>query len=222
MSWSSGKDSAFSLAQLRADPDVEVTGLLVTLRDDVDRVSMHGVRRSLVEAQAERLTLPLHIVGLPAPCPNDVYEAAMRNALAEARRDGVDTIGFGDLFLADIREYRERALAGTGVAPRFPLWRRPTDRLARDMLGAGVRAVITTVDPSRVPAELAGCAWDEALLAALPSDVDPCGEHGEFHTFVWDAPGFSSPIAIEVGDVVTRDHFVYCDLRPGAAAGTAA
>jgi uncharacterized protein (TIGR00290 family) len=219
MSWSSGKDSAFALAELRRDPDVEVTGLLVTVHDATERVSMHGVRRELVEAQADRLGLPLHVVALPSPCPNDVYEAAMRAVLDEARAEGVDTIGFGDLFLADVREYRERALAATGVAPRFPLWRRPTRALAREMLHAGVRALLTTVDVARVPAELAGHAWDEDLLASLPPGVDPCGERGEFHTFVWDGPGFSSPIDVAAGPVEVRDGFAHCDVRPvrGAA-----
>jgi uncharacterized protein (TIGR00290 family) len=219
MSWSSGKDSAHALAELGRDPDVEVVGLLVTLHREADRVSMHGVRRALVEAQADRLGLPLRVVALPTPCPDDVYEQAMRDVLAEARDAGVDTVGFGDLFLADVRAYRERALAGSGIAARFPLWRRPTDRLAGEMLDAGVRAVITTVDPERVPPELAGRAWDEDLLAVLPVDVDPCGERGEFHTFVWNAPGFRSPIPIEPGAIVERDGFVYCDvhgLEPGA------
>ena len=214
MSWSSGKDSAFALALLRSDPDIEVTGLLVTLHREADRVSMHDVRRELVEAQAERLGLPLRAVGLPSPCPNDVYEHAMRGVLAEARDAGVDTIGFGDLFLADIREYRERALAGTGMTPRFPLWGRPTAALAHDMLDAGVRAVITTVDPERVPRVLVGRIWDEDLLRELPADVDPCGEHGEFHTFAWDAPGFHAPIPVATGAIVDRAGFVHCDLRP--------
>jgi len=214
MSWSSGKDSAFALATARADPAVDVVGLLVTMNSDAARVSMHAVRRALVVEQADRLGLPLHLVELPSPCSNDLYEQAMRDALAAARADGVDEMVFGDLFLEDVRSYREQALAGTGCAARFPLWRRATDRLARDMLDAGVRAVITCVDPTRMPAELAGRSWDLDLLAELPDGVDPCGELGEFHTFVWDAPGFRSPIPVEVGETVERDGFVFADVAP--------
>jgi uncharacterized protein (TIGR00290 family) len=214
MSWSSGKDSAFALAAVRHERDVEVVGLLVTMNASADRVSMHAVRRALVVLQAERLGLPLHLVELPSPCPNDRYEDAMRGALAEARDDGVDQIVFGDLFLADIRAYREQALAETGISARFPLWDRPTDVLARDMLDAGVKAVVTCVDPSQVPAEVAGRPWDEELLADLPSGADPCGENGEFHTFVWDGPGFRAPIPVVTGPPLERDGFVFSDVRP--------
>ena len=214
MSWSSGKDSAFALAAVREERDVEVVGLLVTMNASADRVSMHAVRRKLVAAQAERLGLRLHLVQLPSPCPNDRYEDAMRAALAEARDAGVDQIVFGDLFLADIRAYREQALAETGMGARFPLWDRPTDVLAREMLDAGVKAVVTCVDPSQVPAELAGRSWDEAFLADLPPGADPCGEHGEFHTFVWDGPGFRAPIPVVTGAPLERDGFVFSDVRP--------
>ena len=214
MSWSSGKDSAFALAAARREPDVDVVGLLVTMNASADRVSMHAVRRALVVAQAERLGLPLHVVELPSPCPNDRYEHAMREALAQARAAGVDQMVFGDLFLADIRAYREQALSGSGFSARFPLWDRPTDVLAAEMLDAGVKAVITCVDPSQIPAEFAGRPWDEQLLADLPPGADPCGERGEFHTFVWDAPGFLAPIPVEVGQLVERDGFVYCDIYP--------
>jgi uncharacterized protein (TIGR00290 family) len=214
MSWSSGKDSAFALAAVRTEPDVEVVGLLVTMNAPADRVSMHAVRRVLVEAQAARLGLPLHLVELPSPCPNDRYEHAMRDALAQARDAGVDQIVFGDLFLADIRAYREQALSETGIGARFPLWNRPTDVLAREMLDAGVKAVVTCVDPSQVPAELAGRPWDEALLADLPPGADPCGENGEFHTFVWDGPAFRAPIPVVAGPPLERDGFVYSDVCP--------
>lgn len=214
MSWSSGKDSAFALHELGRDHDVEVVGLLTTVNAEADRVAMHAVRRELLEVQAERVGLPLHTVELPAPCPNGVYEAQMASAMAAAARDGVEQVVFGDLFLSDIRAYREAMMAGSGIDPVFPLWARPTDGLATDMLDAGIRAVITCVDPAQMPGELAGRAFDARLLADLPADVDPCGENGEFHTFVWDGPGFASPIDIEVGEVVERDGFVYCDLRP--------
>jgi uncharacterized protein (TIGR00290 family) len=216
MSWSSGKDSAFALAAARQDPDVEVVGLLVTMNAAADRVSMHAVRRALVIAQAERLGLPLHIVELPSPCPNDRYEHAMREALALARDAGVDQMVFGDLFLTDVRAYREQALSEAGFGARFPLWDRPTDRLAAEMLDAGIEALITCVDPSQVPAELAGRRWDAQLVAELPAGVDPCGERGEFHTFVWNAPGFFAPIPVETGARVERDGFVYCDVYPAS------
>jgi uncharacterized protein (TIGR00290 family) len=213
MSWSSGKDSAMALHAVRTQNDLDVTALLVTMNAEADRIAMHAVRRELLAAQAARLDLPVHVVDIPSPCPNDVYEAAMTGALAVARDAGVERMVFGDLFLEDVRDYRETRLADTGITPVFPLWGRPTDRLAREMLGAGVRAVLTCIDPTVLDPGLAGRAFDEALLAELPPGVDPCGERGEFHTFVWDGPGFRAPIDIEVGDVVERDGFVFCDVR---------
>jgi uncharacterized protein (TIGR00290 family) len=215
MSWSSGKDSAMALQVARADLDLDVAALLVTMNADADRIAMHAVRRELLTAQADRLGLPVHVVDIPSPCPNDVYEAAMTDALAVARGAGVDRMVFGDLFLEDVREYRETRLAGTGMTPVFPLWGRPTDRLARDMLDAGVRAVLTCVDPTVLAPEFVGRPFDETLLADLPPGVDPCGERGEFHSFVWDAPGFHAPVDIEVGEVVERDGFVFCDVGLG-------
>jgi uncharacterized protein (TIGR00290 family) len=212
MSWSSGKDSAFALAAVRAAGELDVQALLVTVTADADRVAMHAVRRELLDIQADRLGVPLHLVEIPSPCPNDVYEARMGAAVEAARAAGVDHMVFGDLFLEDVRSYRERNLAGSGITPVFPIWGRRTDVLARDMLAAGVRAVLTCVDPRVLPAELVGRSFDESLLADLPSGVDPCGERGEFHTFVWDAPGFRAPIEIELGDVVTRDGFVFRDV----------
>ena len=212
ISWSSGKDSTFALHIARVEYDVDVQALLVTVNADADRVAMHAVRRSLVEAQAERLGLPVHVVEIPSPCPNDVYEARMAAAMTWARTAGVEAMVFGDLFLHDVRAYRERNLAGTGITPMFPLWGRRTDRLAHDMLAAGVRDVLTCVDPSVLPSEFSGRAFDETLLADLPDHVDPCGERGEFHTFVWDSPEFSSPIEIELGEIVCRDGFVFCDV----------
>lgn len=212
MSWSSGKDSAFALHAIRAERAVDVRALLVTVNVEADRVAMHAVRRSLLEAQAHRLNLPLHVVEIPSPCPNDVYEARMAGAVFAARAADVEAMIFGDLFLDDVRAYRERNLAGSGITPFFPLWRRPTDLLARDILAAGIRAVLTCVDPTVVPAEFVGRSFDEALLGELPAGVDPCGEHGEFHSFVWDGPDFTSPIEIELGEVVTRDGFVFRDV----------
>ena len=216
MSWSSGKDSALALHVARAEQGIDVQGLLVTVNADADRVAMHAVRRDLVEAQADRLGLPLHVVEIPSPCPNDVYEQRMAAAISAARAAGIEQMVFGDLFLEDVREYRVHNLAPTGLTPVFPLWGRPTDLLARDMLAAGVRAVLTCVDPKVLPAEFSGRAFDENLLAELPEPVDPCGERGEFHTFVWDGPDFSSAIEIEIGETVTRDGFVFCDVVPSS------
>jgi uncharacterized protein (TIGR00290 family) len=217
MSWSSGKDSAFALHVARAEHAVDVQGLLVCVNADADRVAMHAVRRTLLETQADRLGLPLHVVEIPSPCPDDVYDVLMREAMAEARAAGIDRIVFGDLFLQDVREYRERNLAAVGMTPVFPLWGRATDRLARDMLAGGVRAVLTCVDPNVLAPEFSGRAFDETLLRDLPDSVDPCGERGEFHTFVWDAPGFRAPIDIEVGEAVSRDGFAFRDIVPAHA-----
>jgi uncharacterized protein (TIGR00290 family) len=214
MSWSSGKDSAFALHRARTQLGLDVHALLVSVNDDADRVSMHAVRTALLEMQAQRLALPLRLVRLPAPCPNDVYEQAMTAAVDTAREEGVEHFVFGDLFLEDVRRYREANLAGSGIEPVFPLWREPTAPLARSMVEAGVRAVVTCVDPAQLPAEFVGRDFDAEFLADLPAGVDPCGEGGEFHTFVWDAPGFSSPVPVERGAVVERDGFVFCDLLP--------
>jgi uncharacterized protein (TIGR00290 family) len=216
MSWSSGKDSTFALQSLA--PGIEVTKLLVTVNEEVDRVAMHAVRRSLLEQQADRLGLPLHVVPIPSPCPNEVYEARMGEAMDVAVREGVRAMVFGDLFLEDIRLYRERALASTGIEAVFPLWSRPTDELAHQMVAAGVRAVLTCVDPAQLSPSFVGRPFDEDLLHDLPAGVDPCGERGEFHTFVWDAPSFSSPIPIHTGERVSRDGFEFCDVLPGEPA----
>ena len=215
MSWSSGKDSAFALDAARRDDPVDVVGLLVTFNGDADRVAMHAVRRVLVEAQADRLGLPLHVVELPSPCPNEVYEQRMAAATASALGQGVGRIVFGDLFLTDVRAYREQMLAPTGIEPLFPLWGRPTDVLAREMVAAGVRAVLTCVDPRQLAADFAGRDFDEQLLADLPDGVDPCGENGEFHTFVHDGPIFRRPVGVRAGETVERGGFVFADLLPG-------
>ena len=214
MSWSSGKDSAFALHAVREQGAVDVTGLLTTVNADADRVAMHAVRRNLLEAQADRLGLPLHMIELPSPCPNDVYELKMAEAMAAAAASGIDHVVFGDLFLADVRAYREQALAGSGITPLFPLWGRSTEQLAGEMIAAGVGAIVTCVDPAQLSPRFAGRHFDAAFLDDLPAGVDPCGEHGEFHTFVWAAPPFRAPIDVEVGDIVQRDGFVYCDVVP--------
>ena len=214
LAWSSGKDSAFSLHVLRATPDVEVVGLLTTVNEAHDRVAMHAVRRTLLEAQAEAAGLPLLVVPIPNACTNDVYEAAMGRALEAAKARGVTGVAFGDLFLEDIRRYREERMAGTGLRPIFPLWRRPTAALAEEMLDAGLRARITCVDPRVLPASFAGREYNRRLLADLPGGVDPCGENGEFHTFAWDGPMFGHPVRVRGGEVVARDGFVFADLLP--------
>jgi uncharacterized protein (TIGR00290 family) len=218
LSWSSGKDSAWSLHLLRARPEVEVMGLLTTFNQEFDRVAMHAVRRELAEAQAAAAGAPLWRVPLPWPCSNAEYERILAEVCARAVSEGIEAVAFGDLFLREIRDYRERQLAGTGLEPIFPVWNLPTDALARDMMAAGVRARLTCVDPRVLPREFAGREWDSALLADLPAGVDPCGENGEFHTFVYDGPMFRRPIPVSSGEVVERDGFIFADLLPQASA----
>ncbi len=214
MSWSSGKDSALALQVVKEIGGVDVVGLLTTVNASFDRVAMHGVRRSLLEAQAEALGLALHVVELPWPCPNEVYEERMACAVDEACRLGIEAVVFGDLFLEDVRRYRESALKDTGVRPLFPIWLRPTLEAARLILDLGFRAVVVCVDPSQVPREMAGRWYDEAFLRDLPSGVDPCGENGEFHTVVVSGPGFAHPVDVEIGEIVERDGFVFADVIP--------
>lgn len=214
LSWSSGKDSAWALEALRADPQVELLGLVCTVTEAFDRVAMHGVRRALLEEQARAAGLALRLVALPYPCPNERYEAAMRSFAAEAVRDGATHLAFGDLFLEDVRRYREALLAGSGLEPLFPLWGRGTRALAEQMTAAGLRAWITCVDPRQAPREWAGRLFDAAFVAAVPPQVDPCGERGEFHTFAFAGPMFRAPIAARPGEIVERDGFVFADLLP--------
>ncbi len=221
MSWSSGKDSAWALHRLRQREDYAVAGLLTTLNSAFDRVAMHSTRRALLEAQARAAGLPLVTVPLPWPCSNADYEALMREACASAVASGVEAVAFGDLFLEDVRRYREEHLAGTGLQPVFPLWGLDTRRLAEEMIDGGLRARLVCVDPRKLPAEFAGREFDTALLRDLPAGVDPCGENGEFHTAVVAGPMFREPIPIEAGEVVERDGFVFADVRlaePGPAA----
>ena len=212
LAWSSGKDSAWTLHVLRAQNEVEVVGLLTTINQVFDRVAMHAVRTELLRAQAEAAELPLWPVPIPWPCSNAEYEAAMAAAMARARADGITHVAFGDLFLEDVRRYREERLAPTGVTPLFPLWGTPTDALARRMVEGGLRARLTCVDPKSLDARFAGRDFDAALLAELPTTVDPCGEGGEFHTFAYAGPMFRRPIPIRTGEIVTRDGFVFADL----------
>lgn len=213
LSWSSGKDCAWALHVLRAR-GVDVVGLLTTVRDGTGRVAMHDVRPELLAAQAAAVGLPLRTVALPDPCPNDAYERAMGAATARARDEGVSHVAFGDLFLEDVRAYREAKLAGTGIAPLFPLWGRDTRVLAREMIDAGLRAIVATVDPRRLDPSFCGRAFDASLLADLPPDVDPCGERGELHTFAFAGPPFARPIPVTLGERHHRDGFVHVDLLP--------
>jgi uncharacterized protein (TIGR00290 family) len=215
LAWSSGKDSAWALHVLRQRGEVEVVGLLTTINAAADRVAMHAVRSELLRAQAEAAGLPLWPVPIPSPCSNEEYEAAMAAAVGRARDAGVSAMAFGDLFLEDVRRYRENNLAGSGIEPLFPIWGTPTDTLSVRMLAGGLRARLTCVDPRQLDARFAGREYDAALLAELPPSVDPCGENGEFHTFAYDGPMFARPVALHAGEVVTRDGFVFADLTPG-------
>jgi uncharacterized protein (TIGR00290 family) len=215
LAWSSGKDSAFALHVLR-EQGVPVVGLLTTINEAFERVAMHAVRLELLRAQAEAVGLPLVEVRIPWPCPNQAYEAAMAAALADARTRAVTAVAFGDLFLEDVRRYREDRMRGSGLEPLFPLWGRPTRALAEEMIARGQKAVLTCVDPRALPRELAGRAFDAALLRELPEAVDPCGERGEFHSFAWDGPAFRHPVPVRVGEVVEREGFVFADLLPDA------
>ena len=214
LSWSSGKDSTWALHLLRQMPDLEVCGLVTTFNSTADRVAMHAVRRSLVEAQADRVGLPLWPVELPWPCSNAEYEQRMLALCRRAIDEGIGGFAFGDLFIQDIRDYRVRQLQGTGLEPLFPVWQIPTAQLARDMVAGGLKAKITCVDPSKLAKSFAGCDFNDAFLEALPQSVDPCGENGEFHTFVYDAPVFSRPIHVHSGEIVERDGFVFADVVP--------
>jgi uncharacterized protein (TIGR00290 family) len=216
LSWSSGKDSAWALHVLRQQGTVEIAGLITTINSAFDRVAMHSTRRSLVELQAKAADVPLIPVPLPWPCSNADYESAMKSVCDQAVAQGVSAIAFGDLFLADIRAYRERQLAGTGLESLFPLWQIPTDELAQDMIRSGLRARLVCVDPKVLTADFAGRDFDEQLLRDLPAGVDPCGENGEFHSFAYAGPMFSQPIPIVSGERVERDGFWFADLLPGA------
>jgi len=212
LSWSTGKDSTWALHVLRQSHDLEVVALITTFNCTFDRVAMHAVRRRLVREQAERVRLPLWPIDLPWPCSSADYEAIMTGVWQQALAHKVDAVAFGDLFLEDIRAYREKQLQGTGLEPLFPIWRLPTGELARDMIRGGVKARLTCVDPSKLDASYAGRDFDAPMLDQLPPSIDPCGENGEFHTFAFDAPVFSSPIEITTGEVIERDGFVFADL----------
>lgn len=212
LSWSRGKDSTWALHLLRQQPEIRVAGLLTTFNRAADRVAMHAVRRELAEMQAERIGVPLWPVELPWPCSNAEYEALMRGVCCRARAEGIEAVAFGDLFLTEVRAYRERQLEGTGLEPVFPVWEIPTRKLALEMIAAGVKAKVTCVDPTNLDRSFAGRDFNLAFVESLPEAVDPCGENGEFHTFVWDAPVFTHGIDVKTGEIVERDGFVFADV----------
>ena len=214
IAWSSGKDSAWALHETRRAGAVEVVGALTTITSEFGRVSIHGLREELLRAQLDACGLPATIVQIPYPCPNEVYEQAMATAMHEAKAAGISHMVFGDLFLQDVRAYREQRLAPIGITPLFPLWHRPTDALAREMIAAGVDARLVCVDLKKLPKPFAGRRFDGALLAELPPGVDPCGENGEFHSFVAAGPMLSRPVPVALGETVERDGYAYADLLP--------
>jgi uncharacterized protein (TIGR00290 family) len=215
LSWSSGKDSAWAFHLLSEQPDVQVAALVTTFNGQANRVAMHAVRRVLVDAQAERMNVPLWAVELPWPCSNAEYEEVMQGVWRRAVAEGIRAVAFGDLFLQDIRAYRERQLDGTGLKPLFPVWDIPTMRLANDMIALGIKAKITCVDPAKLNKSYAGRDFDLAFLQGLPEGIDPCGENGEFHTFVYDAPFLTPGIEVHLGDIIERDGFVFADFHTG-------
>jgi uncharacterized protein (TIGR00290 family) len=222
LAWSSGKDSAWALHTIRQSGEFEVVALLTTINRTHARVAMHAVREVLVEMQAAATGVPLIKIEIPSPCPNEIYESAMAAAMARARAEGVRLVIFGDLFLEDIRAYREKHLAACGMTPIFPLWRKDTRRLAEEMLDRGLSAFLTCIDPRRLARHFAGRRFDATLLSDLPPEVDPCGENGEFHTFANAGPMFECAIPVSVGEIVERDGFVFADILPAANAAGAA
>jgi uncharacterized protein (TIGR00290 family) len=214
IAWSSGKDSAWALHQVRAAGELDIVGALTTVTDSFERVSMHGVRETLLLAQLEAAGLPAITVRIPYPCPNEIYEREMKAAIDDAKARGVTHMIFGDLYLADIRAYREKQLAGSGITPVFPLWLKPTAPLARDMIAGGIEAHLAVVDLKKLPASFAGRRFDASLLADFPAGIDPCGENGEFHTYVSAGPMLARKIPVQVGDTVERDGFAFADLVP--------
>lgn len=214
LAWSSGKDSAWALHRARREGQFEIAALFTTVNREFGRVAMHGVREALIDAQAEHAGLPLIKISIPYPCPNEAYEQAMAQAMERARAEGVTHVVFGDLFLEDIRQYREQNLERCGLRPVFPLWGIETGGLAREMIDGGLEARIVCLDPKKVPRDFAGRAFDARLLGELPEGVDPCGENGEFHTFACSGPMFRDPIPVKAGEVVEREGFVFADLLP--------
>lgn len=214
LSWSSGKDSAWALHILRRNPDMEVMGLFCTINREFERVAMHAVRAELVRRQAQNAGLPVQFIPIPHPCSDREYGAIMKNFVGQVKKLGIECFAFGDIFLEDIRRYRETNLAASGIAPLFPLWGMPTAKLSQEMVGGGLRAITTCVDPKHLSAEFAGQEYNESFLQRLPADVDPCGENGEFHTFAYAGPMFQKPVKAAAGETVARAGFIFTDLLP--------
>ena len=214
MSWSTGKDSAWALHQLRQNPEIDLLGLFCTVSKEFNRVAMHGVRVELLQEQAESIGLPVEIIEVPYPCSNAEYDRIMGQFVERARNNNIEYFAFGDLFLEDVRNYREEKLKGSGIEPIFPVWGIPTDKLSREMISSGLRAVITCIAPEQTPKEFLGREFNESFLDSLPETIDPCGENGEFHSFVFAGPMFKERIEIVVGDTVHRDDFVFADVLP--------
>ena len=214
LSWSSGKDSAWALHSLRNDPEIDLAGLFTTVNETFGRVCMHATRLDLLHRQADAAGLPLHVINIPYPCGNEQYGAIMRSFIDESLADGIERMAFGDLFLQDVRDYRENQLLGTGITPIFPLWGIPTGTLAERMLASGMEAYVSCVDPGKLPAAFVGRRWSRTLLDEFAANVDPCGENGEFHTVVVGGPFFDSPIDVRIGETVERDGFVFADIIP--------
>jgi uncharacterized protein (TIGR00290 family) len=212
LAWSSGKDSAWALHMLRQNPEIELVGLFSTVNEAFNRVAMHAVRLELLMKQAQCAGLPMDVINIPFPCTNQEYEDRMKSFIEKAKKEKIECIAFGDLFLEDVRKYREEKLAGTGIAPIFPLWGIPTPTLSKEMIRSGLKAVITSIDPNLIPAEFIGRQYNEVFLQQIPETVDPCGENGEFHTFAFAGPMFKEPINISVGEIVHRDGFVFADI----------
>lgn len=214
LSWSSGKDSAWALHILRQDPEIVIAGLFCTINQEFDRVAMHAVRVALLQSQADSIGLPIRLIPIPHPCSNADYARIMGEFVSREKDAGVGYFAFGDLFLEDIRQYRERSLSGSGITPLFPIWGLDTRVLAESMLGSGLRAQITCVDPKQLGREFSGREFDASFLKDLPPAVDPCGENGEFHSFAFDGPMFGHKVGFEIGETVMRDEYVFTDLLP--------
>ena len=212
MSWSSGKDSAWALYKLQQDPQIEIDGLFCTMNSEYQRVAMHAIRVELLQRQVESIGLPVKIINIPNPCTNEEYEEIMAQFVESSKAVNIEYFAFGDLFLEDVRRFREENLIDTGISPLFPIWETPTDKLSREMIRGGLKAVITCFDPEKLSGEFIGREYDESFLDDLPGGVDPCGENGEFHSFVFDAPNFVWLIEISLGEVVQRDGYVFVDV----------
>jgi len=214
ISWSSGKDSAWALHALRQQEDIEVVGLFCTFNKKYERGAMHAVRNELILRQADSVGLPLELIPIPDPCSDSEYKTIMADFIGEVKTKGIEGIAFGDLFLEEVRNYRENSLAGTGITPLFPLWGIPTNELSKEMVSSGLRAIITCIDLKQLSAEFSGHVYDSTFLAQIPDSIDPCGENGEFHSFAYDGPMFKDKVNICVGETVTRDGFIFTDILP--------